>query len=148
MKLVNQWSWWGKTGGTLALSLWVMLGSIDLSWRYALAIPFALGGGALNLWHYRLLKAVGNAEAPDRLMTKGGLWPWIRHPMYFGELLLMTGLTLMIGLAATPVWLVSIVCLVTLAKVEDAAMARRFPEMHAAWSKRSGLIVPFDKGRS
>lgn len=102
-------------------------------------------GAVTNLTHYFILKrSAGGLQRPDQLVTTGGLLPWVRHPMYFGEIFLVIGLVFIVGnWFGVLIALCSIASMVVLCQTEDKAMAIRFPESHESWKKRSRMLVPF-----
>ncbi len=167
MKLCKQPAWWLKTGTTLALALTVASREVPMGTAYTVGGVLAITGATVNLWHYRLFRQVGRLVAPSALRVRGGLLPWVRHPMYLGEGLLMAGLVIL-AVGATglpevgrespreswnqcwPLVLGVIGWLATwqLAEIEDAALAKSFPEAHATWRRTSGLLWPtLNRGR-
>ena len=105
----------------------------------------AIVGGGLHLWHYALLKSeTAKLASPHRLVTRGGLFSRVRHPMYLGDLLLMLGFFLLgrdwIALA---LMLGGLASLVRLCVAEDRRSADLFPEEHAEWKSRTRLLLPY-----
>jgi len=104
----------------------------------------ALTGAGIHLWHYRLLK-VGNASLalPDQLVTKGGLFPWVRHPMYLGDLILIIGFTgILPDVEGLGILLAAIVGLARQARVEDLELKGRFPDAYPPWQVRTRCLIP------
>lgn len=103
-----------------------------------------LTGGAVFFVHYLLLKRLRTPlDQPPSLITHGGLFPLVRHPMYLGDALMDLGLALLAG-SWLSVALLGL-CLWALRRqaiVEDRHLAERFPEEHRQWRSRSGLLVP------
>jgi len=139
-------SWWLKVGlELLLLGAWI-LGSLSDPARHTpiLGTLLILSGGALQVVHYGILKRRSpRLEPPRALVTRGGLFPWVRHPMYLGDLILLLGL----GIALTTPWAAGLTAVgmgsvVMLARHEDRRLARRFPEPHRSWSRRAGLLGP------
>jgi len=103
----------------------------------------ALGSG-LAIGHYLGLKRRHrNLSRPGALTTGFGLYRYLRHPMYLGDLFVFAGLAL---LASGPL---AITCLFLgayavrrQAYVEDRYMAGRFGAAHARWCERTGLLLP------
>jgi protein-S-isoprenylcysteine O-methyltransferase Ste14 len=113
--------------------------------RLDLGAGVAAVGCLVHLGHYVLLRRrAGDLDRPRGLVTEGGLLPWVRHPMYSGDGLAMLGFLLLwptvlaLGLTAVG-WL----AVVQQARREDAQLAGAFPDAHAAWKRRSRLLVPF-----
>ncbi|MFS6827855.1 methyltransferase family protein [Cyanobium sp. ATX-6F1] len=109
----------------------------------AAQILVLIGGGTV-FTHYGLLKRRrGRFDHPEALLTRGGLFSVVRHPMYLGDALMDLGFALLAG-----TWLafgIYGLCLVALglqARVEDRHLAERFPEAHRHWSLHTGLLWP------
>ena len=115
-----------------------------------LRLPFwpgqvlAVLGCLIHLVHYRILRrSVDRLDAPARLVVDGGLLPWIRHPMYLGDIGAMLGFMLIWPTAASiSVAAVGIAAAVAQAVAEDRGLRARFPVDFEAWSRRSGLLLP------
>lgn len=103
-----------------------------------------LTGGGIVLVHYGLLqRRRGRFDRPEELLTRGGLFPVVRHPMYLGDVVMNLGWTLLAG-SWLAFWLYGF-CLVALqlqARVEDRYLAERFPEAHRHWRLHTGLLWP------
>lgn len=100
-------------------------------------------GAAINLWHYLIFKKRNPAlGAPSTLVTTGGLLPWIRHPMYLGDIILAVGILFIGGLwlPLTAVALVYLIVIEIVAREEDLAMRNRFGDVYTEWEKRSRRI--------
>lgn len=68
----------------------------------------------------------------------------VRHPMYLGELLLVTGLTLMLwAWWAVMLWGLFTVSVLRLVRIEDDQMAGVFGDDHRAWVQRTRLMLPW-----
>ncbi|MGF1453715.1 MAG: methyltransferase family protein [Opitutales bacterium] len=147
MRLAGQPAWWIKTGVTLVLAVWAVVHPVPVDLAVFCAVAVAIAGAAINLWHYRLLKVAGKAEAPTTLVTQGGLWPFVRHPMYLGEGLLMLALAVMARGPSIYLMFVGWIAIVRLALAEDRAMGERFPQAHVKWRQRAGLLFPKLRGR-
>jgi protein-S-isoprenylcysteine O-methyltransferase Ste14 len=83
----------------------------------------------------------GGAPARAPLVTRG-VYAYIRHPIYTGDLLLLLGLEL-----ALNSWLVLAVAIpaaiaVRKARAEETALARQSPE-YAAYRRRTRAFIPF-----
>lgn len=108
------------------------------------AQALVLLGGGIFLLHYVLLKRCrGRLDRPPSLLTRGGLFPLVRHPMYLGDALMYLGLTLLAGSwLAVACYAMSLWALQRQAVVEDRHLASLFPEAHRRWRSRSGLLLP------
>jgi protein-S-isoprenylcysteine O-methyltransferase Ste14 len=102
-------------------------------------------GAFLSIWHYFLLKREAKSfGSPAQLVTQKGLFHWIRHPMYLGDLFVFLGFFLMggegIGLILLAVGWISIFfqC-----RIEDRLMAQHFGEAHQQWQAQTALLLPF-----
>ena len=107
------------------------------------AIPRALSqllvvaGGITTLWHAGIL---GKAEA-GQLVTGGGLFRWVRHPMYSGDVVLYLGLALLAPGPATFGFLgLGWVALYRQSVVEDKFLAARYGEAFEVWRQRTWLL--------
>ena len=102
----------------------------------------AISGGLCSLYHgYILRRAIGDRKEPARLVTRGGLFPYIRHPMYAGDALLYLGLALLApGLASLLMLLLGWLGLYRQARAEDRYLAQRFQGGFEAWRRDSRLL--------
>lgn len=120
-----------------------------------------VGGGAggrtiglalftLGVFGYRRAgAALGDALSPlvsprpDAALITAGPYRWLRHPMYLSQALIAIGAPLTLG-CRWVTWLAvpAIVVLAIRMHLEDAALARRFPE-HAGYAATAKRIVPF-----
>ena len=99
----------------------------------------ALLGGLIHLYHYLLLKRANKGlDPPQNLVTKGGLFPWLRHPMYLGDLLILSGLLWLhpnnMGVGGL---FVAIVMLAGQRKREELLLKDSFPEEFPKYQKTS-----------
>lgn len=111
------------------------------------AVVLVVAGGLCELYHYALLKrSAGNVADPRRLRKRGGLYRWVRHPMYLGDALLYAGFVLLApSIATAAIASLAMLALVMLARTEDAQMAARFGAAHANWRARSRLLFPWPR---
>ena len=107
----------------------------------ALLVPLPV---ASNLWHYLLLKRQGGDVCnPSRLVTSKGLFPFVRHPMYLGDILVVIFLGLSwFNWVSCLIGCLTILAIWRLAQAEDQTLRRRFNEMYPDWFTRTGLILP------
>lgn len=125
--------------------------------RYALGLLPALGaplvlpgqilvgvGGAVFVMHYLINRARTRViSAPEALVTDGGLYRYIRHPMYLADAIMYFGFLLLApNYLGFGIYLLALVALYRQAREEDRFIATRFPENHARWREMTGLFTP------
>jgi len=110
----------------------------------ALGQVLVVAGALVTLGHYVLMKRrIRNLSSPAELITDAGLFRYVRHPMYTGDLVTYTGLTLLApGVLSLPVLVVALYALRRQARIEDRHMADTFGEQHARWRERTALLIP------
>lgn len=125
---------------TATSTLPLLLESVPI-WVGQATIAF---GAMIVILHYSLLKRSStNIAEPQRLVTTGGLFPLVRHPMYLGDFIVIVGLGLFFPTAVSLVAVgIATVALARLAEWEDRQMAERFPGDFAAYRNRSRRLVP------
>lgn len=142
--------WAMKVTGGLGLALRVALHFLGVWPAGAAPLPLVIGqglvlvGAGINIQHYRFLKRQNpNIASPGFLEAEKGLYRWIRHPMYFGDLVLMIGLALVTSdLVSALLLAIGTVGVGVQSRIEDALMARMFGESFEAWRKRTRLLIP------
>ena len=99
---------------------------------------YRLGGSALG----DSISPLVNPRLGATLVTSGP-YRHVRHPMYLGQACIAVGAPLTLG-SRWVLWLAlpALVLLVARAVLEDAALARTYPE-HARWAARTKRLVPF-----
>jgi protein-S-isoprenylcysteine O-methyltransferase Ste14 len=118
---------------------------------YSFALPLLLSqllvfiGGGLFLIHFYLLKRVNRRfDRPAQLITEKGLFPWIRHPMYFGEMMLDIGLaSFALHPVSVAVLLLALTALYKQALHEDRYLSRHFGDDFLEWEAHTWLVIPF-----
>ncbi len=142
------WFWWVKVGATIALLLYSCealftkwIPPIPLWIGQVVAVTFFI----LYMWNYIVLKRqVRKVQDPLTLVTSGGLWGLVRHPMYLADLLWTFGIALMISdWIGYLLWLIIAAAVVSTARDEDRFLAARFPGEHAKWRNHTKLLIPF-----
>lgn len=100
----------------------------------AVAGRLQLGRNWANLEDYRVL--------PEQQLVRQGIYRFIRHPIYTGDLLLVVGLELALNswLVLGALALVAVVVRQTLA--EEAVLAHAFPG-YGEYRKQSKMFIPF-----
>ena len=110
------------------------------------SVPLALVllGGSVFLYHYYLIKRRNQLlDQADHLVTNGGLFPYVRHPMYLGDIFMFTGFTLLAPFVATLCVLVlAIYALVRQAVAEDRYLSQLHMTQHESWIKSTKLLLP------
>ena len=101
-------------------------------------------GGMVFLYHFYLIKRQNRLlDRADHLVTEGGLFPYVRHPMYLGDVFMFTGFALMVPSAITLIVLaISIFALVKQAVAEDHYLSRLHKAEHDEWTKSTMLLFP------
>ncbi len=80
-------------------------------------------------------------KAGAKLATAGP-YRWVRHPMYTGVLIMMTGAAIWGPLAwKAPVWLALAGILIAKARLEERGLLRQFPE-YAEFRRSRKFLVP------
>lgn len=149
--------WWVKLAAQLVLLTYAFAllmewtrGTLQFGGSRWAGQALVAAGALISLGHYALLKrsARGRLDAPEVLVTRGGLFGRVRHPMYLGDVLLANGLVLLhpdaIGLMLLMVIAGSVE---VLSRREDASLAARFPGEHAAWRARTWRLWPGTSSR-
>jgi protein-S-isoprenylcysteine O-methyltransferase Ste14 len=143
--------WFLKTGLAAALIAYVLAALLIRPLYPPLFIaPLFVGqalailGGCIHLWHYAILKrSLTNLRSPQTLVTRGGLFARVRHPMYLGDSLLIAGFFLIESdWVALLIALSALISLTRLCKSEDRRLASLFPEEHKEWKKRTRRLIP------
>ncbi len=110
-------------------------------------------GAAMSLFHYARLKHKNSdVQHPCRLVTEGGLWPWVRHPMYLGDILMFAGFwTFLTSPLTLPVLLLGYIAMVKQVDVEERFLAEQFRASFLVWQSQTGKLLPtklFTKAQS
>ena len=145
--------WWLKVACGFALIAGAVVNILRLTQRsiplpaeqVLLAQILVLGGAVLFAWHYWLVKrANANMEQPDRLVTTGGLFGLVRHPMYLADLIYYCGLALFWPSTESALLIViAAYALIKQSVVEDRWCAELFPAQYDAWAERTRLFIPW-----
>jgi protein-S-isoprenylcysteine O-methyltransferase Ste14 len=93
-----------------------------------------LGENWIDLEDYQVL--------PNQSVTTNGIYRYIRHPIYTGDILLLTGLELALNSWLVVVAFVPLVVAVKQALAEEALLTRVFPG-YAAYCRRTKRFIPF-----
>lgn len=134
--------------------LWIPVVKLPTSTARLLDIPgliLYLAGCAFMLWARRTLGKMWGLSTSrnvrlldDHRLIQSGPYACVRHPMYFGWWVAMTGLFLLY-----PTWMIllllgfSVVAFIGRARREEAALAERFGEAWKAYAAGTRFIIPF-----
>jgi protein-S-isoprenylcysteine O-methyltransferase Ste14 len=113
--------------------------------RGAGAVLFALGVAGYRLAGRALGAALSPliAPRPGAPLVTAGPYRWLRHPMYLAQALIAVGAPLTLGCRWTlALAAAAVVVLVVRASVEEAALARAFPE-YRRYAARTKRLLPF-----
>jgi protein-S-isoprenylcysteine O-methyltransferase Ste14 len=80
----------------------------------------------------------------NRELVTGGPYKYIRHPIYAGMMLAMTGAVLALGLWwLFTVFVVYFLYFIYSATSEEKILAKEFPHEYPAYRKRTQMLIPF-----
>lgn len=104
----------------------------------------AVLGGVVVLYHYHLLKqGFLQADPSARIMTSGGLFGLVRHPIYLGDMIMFLGLALLAcNFLSIAVLAVGLIAVVKQASEEDAFLSRVYPAVYASWAPTTKRLIP------
>lgn len=142
-------AWWIKILASIALPFAAAL-TLALEGPAPLFEPWPrLAGGFIalaGLGHvaHGLLLRRGRGDGLPRLVTEGGLYRLIRHPMYLFDALMALGFLAMSGDAVAAA-LAAAVCLAVLplSLREDRELAREFGAAFEDWSAATRRLIPW-----
>jgi len=106
-----------------------------------LGVFLILMGGVLNIWADQLFKkrstTVKPFERPAVLVTQGP-FAWLRHPMYFGMLAILLGLSMIWGSLTSLVGPIGFWLVIRLRFIpaEERSMAEVFGDQYSHYKKR------------
>ena len=103
-----------------------------------------ISGAVIFFTHFIILKRANPLlNRPGRLVQNKGLFRWIRHPMYLGEILLDIGLaSFCFNPLSILVLVAALIVLVKQALHEDHLLSDRFGMPFENWAHHSSLIFP------
>jgi uncharacterized membrane protein len=104
----------------------------------------ALGiiGGLVALLGIIYLRRNFSVFVEVRGIVTGGLYRFVRHPMYIGEIIAATGIVIMLASAFTvTLWVLLVVFQTLRARMEERRLAEASPE-YAALMARTGMFFP------
>ncbi|BBM84652.1 methyltransferase family protein [Candidatus Uabimicrobium amorphum] len=102
-------------------------------------------GASNNIYHNVIFKkSCPCLSEPKTLVTKGGLLPWIRHPMYLGDIIIGLGFLLIaMDIVCGILFLGLCVTAVMQSRWEEYKLRQLFPQEYPQWQKNSKTILPF-----
>lgn len=156
-RIVRQDSAWKRVAGTVALIVIFMAATKAGLFRHRVVPASAvygivgaavcLAGTILAIWARRV---IGRNWSPRPAVTEAhelvtnGPYSVVRHPIYAGILLILTGTLLVVGRTA---WLamlvVALVWIYRRVLKEEALMTQIFGPAYAEYRKRTKAIIPF-----
>lgn len=126
---------------TFVLRLTTFLNPLIPGWlRTSLGCLLLVSAGLISLSSLRTVFL--NVRDPP-VVIRTGLFAHVRHPMYFGEVLLYAGfLCLSISIAAIVVWVGAILFLLGLCRYEEGLLVERFGEDYRRYMREVPLWIP------
>jgi protein-S-isoprenylcysteine O-methyltransferase Ste14 len=79
---------------------------------------------------------------PDQSLTTGGIYAYIRHPIYAGDILLLIGLELALNSWLVLAVLVPLAVVVRQVLTEESLLSNVFPG-YESYRKRTKRFIPF-----
>lgn len=109
-----------------------------------LSQSLVLLGGISLIYHSQLLRRhVGASFESYSLLTSGGFFGAVRHPMYSSDIVMYSGLMLFSpNIIAVGVYLIGLAAIYLQAMAEDEYLAFTFFDSHTEWAKGTGLLLP------
>ena len=135
-KSISPW-WLGKVSAGLILISMVFWTQLHPLTKLAQAVVVL--GGIIHLSHYVLLRRSNESiDPPKVLVTTGGLFPWIRHPMYLGDAVVMIGLAgISRSILATAILIGGLSCLLVQQRIEDGVLTELFGDVYRSYIERT-----------
>jgi protein-S-isoprenylcysteine O-methyltransferase Ste14 len=110
------------------------------------SVIFFMGLGTAVLGRVQLGKNWVDLEdfqvLPEQSLTTRGIYRYIRHPIYSGDIVLLTGLQLALNSWLVVVVFALLMITVKQALAEEALLARVFPD-YAEYCRRTKRFIPF-----
>ena len=100
----------------------------------AMAARLELGKNWVNIEDSQVL--------PEQSLITGGIYRYVRHPIYAGDLLLLIGLELALNSWLVLAMIIPLLVVVRQALVEEALLTRVFPD-YTAYCSRTKRFIPF-----
>lgn len=113
---------------------------IPLAVQITLGVLFLLA--AFYLARAGMAVVFGEVRETPGVISKGA-FKFVRHPIYFSEILFYLGLILLrTSLAAIAVWIIAIIFFVYISKYEEKLLLARFGEDYRRYMKEVGMFLP------
>lgn len=144
----RRWPWWaikialsmGIVAGFLASAVGALSGLWPAPIASLTAQALVVSGGAITLWHYRVLS---RARSRSEWARGGGLYRYIRHPMYLGDGLTYLGIALLWSAPLAAVLYVGFLgALVMLIRQEEQQLLVEYGEAYADWQRQTWALLP------
>ncbi|MEO7309458.1 MAG: isoprenylcysteine carboxylmethyltransferase family protein [Chitinophagaceae bacterium] len=118
--------------------------------KYAAGLPLGLGGLVIMLIcsRYHLLHLLGLDTLIKKNNTQGlkinGLYSWIRHPLYLGTFMFITGLFFSFPLLSNLLSILAIMgYTLTAIPLEEKKLLAEFGEQYLDYKRKVPMILPF-----
>ncbi len=90
------------------------------------------------------LRIVFHTPRPRAEVIREGVFRWVRHPVYLGEILLYLALLLFsLSLAAAGVWLLVIIFLHAISRYEERLLTQRFGDEYRRYMEEVPMWIPW-----
>ncbi len=117
---------------------------LPLSFKLILVQIGVVVGAVIHIGHYMLLRrTVGRLYEPTKLVTRAGLYRWVRHPMYLGDMIVAISLASALPAPYSWVCLACLGAIVLQSHVEDRLMMKKFGHQYDVWSRTTHRLLPF-----
>jgi protein-S-isoprenylcysteine O-methyltransferase Ste14 len=153
--VLSRWSWILWLVSLAEFSLYALpLSSVPLlGWRFtprigaveALGAVMCACGAGFAIWSRRALAESWNnvvALREGHALVQDGPYAMVRHPIYFGFLLVQTGMILALGEVRALVWVLDIVVFFRRIRPEERLLQARYPDEYAEYARRVKRLVP------
>lgn len=125
-----------------ALPRWAPYASQEHMTFYMLIMTLIVAGGLLNLIGLLTLRRAFSIMSEARTLITGGIFSYVRHPLYTGHFIMFFGsLLLRLSWISVVLYLLFVVSQVIRARVEERKMMGAFPD-YAVYRKQTGMFFP------
>jgi protein-S-isoprenylcysteine O-methyltransferase Ste14 len=102
----------------------------------------ALAGAAFSIWALSYLRRSFGLRTAVRELVRSGPYRWVRHPLYFGEIVHVLGIAILSGTPAGLVlFVVSVGLQVVRARIEERKFLSTLPE-YRGYMAQTGFLWP------
>jgi protein-S-isoprenylcysteine O-methyltransferase Ste14 len=110
---------------------------------YLIGLLTTIYGWVLSIRALWFLKYSFSIMAEVRELVTAGPYRTVRHPLYFAEMMILAGLTMMVFSPGALAGLVTSTTLqVIRARIEESKMLRAFPEDYPSYKDSTGFFLP------